>query len=767
MQGTQGHRLNGLWRLSAAFATAMLWLTLLGASTGHALEVEFSGRAVKRSVLALYDSRHETAPHLTRIHKLAEMPLNYLGFTVSYRDVNQSLPDPAELGEHRALMTWFVEPLASPESYVAWLENATASDIKYVMLGEIAPREPDELLGAINRIMTRLGLRLTGGFVDLTFRSRVTQQDPEMIGFERQIDKVLPGFPVVAVRSELTRVHLTIETVTKSGPSVSTVVATNDRGGFVAQNYTVALEGNTDRVGWLINPFHFFKLALGDERFAIPDVTTLSGRRIYFSHIDGDGWNNLSEVEAYRRQQTLSSEVILREAILPYPDLPVSVGLIAGDVQPLLGGNPAGARVARQLFALPQVEVASHTHTHPYHWEFFEKYSRAQEEGLIKGYRPPEQPLRERVTAALMRTAGKAYFNSRYDPYVAGSDELPRTYLRHPFDLDLEVNGAIKLSEQLAPPGKRAKLYQWSGDTTPFEAAVRATREAGVRNINGGDTRLDREYPSIAYVPSIGRPVGRERQIYAVNSNENTYTNEWTGPFGGQTMLEHTLRNTDRPRRLKAFNLYYHMYSGEKQASLAAIKHFLELAHGSDVAPVAASDYAAIADDFFNTEIQQVDLFSWAVVKRGAMQTMRFDNAAGLTVNVQASLGVLGYTWHEQALYVALDSAIERAVIALAPRPSPTTTPPGGATPISLVQARWRFSDLKRRECGGTVTAQGFGDGEMVWRLAQNKPLQVVALRQGDVVAETKVVSDAEGIATIKLPAIGIEPLEIRLICDA
>jgi polysaccharide biosynthesis protein PelA len=432
----------------------------------------------------------------------------------------------------------------------------------------------------------------------------------------------------------------------------------------------------------------------------------------------------------------------------------------------LLGGNPAGTRVARELFALPHVEVGSHTHTHPYNWEFFNRYDRTAEETLIKGYRPPEQPLRERLSAALMRAAGKPYINTRYDPYVAGTDEMPRTYLRRPFSLELEVKGALTFAEQLAPRGKTAKLYQWSGDTTPFEAAVRATRQAGVRNINGGDTRLDREYPSVAYVPSIGRTVGAERQIYAVNSNENTYTNEWTGPFGGQLMLEHTLRNTDSPRRLKAFNLYYHMYSGEKQAALTAVKRFLDMARTSEITPLAASDYAAIADDFYTTEVQQVDLFSWAVLKRGAMQTMRFDSAAALTVNIPASQGVLGYRWHEDQLFVALDSAIERAIITLMPRAQPAATAPAGTTPISLVQSRWRFSDLRRRDCGGTVTAQGFGPGDMVWRVGSNRRLQVVAARQGNIVADTKVISDADGNATVSLPAIGLEPVEIRLICN-
>ena len=62
-----------------------------------ALDIEFSGRTVRREILALYDSQHEKTPQTTRIHHFAEMPLNWLGYKVTYLDVNAILPDPAEL----------------------------------------------------------------------------------------------------------------------------------------------------------------------------------------------------------------------------------------------------------------------------------------------------------------------------------------------------------------------------------------------------------------------------------------------------------------------------------------------------------------------------------------------------------------------------------------------------------------------------------------------------------------------------------------------
>ncbi len=738
------------------------------ASGAQAFSIEFKGRGVKRTILAIYDSKTEDAVNKSRIHKLAEMPLNHLGYILEYHDINDPLPNPATMAGYRAVLTWFVEDLKSPRNYLVWLDQVTTQGIKLVALGEVAPREIDEIFPLLNRILIRIGLSSSAFFSELTHKAKVVYSDPAMIGFEQKLNKVIPGFPVIELRSQSARSHLTIELPTGGGVIRSTVVATSENGGYAAQNFTIDLDTNTNRLAWLINPFQFFKLALGDERFPIPDVTTVSGRRIYFSHIDGDGWNNLSEVEGYREVQTLSADVVTKEAIEAYPDLPVSVGLIAADVQPLLGGNAGGIKSARQLYALPQVEVASHTHTHPYNWSFFEKYEREAEVSKMRAYRPPDMPLRERFTAAMMKAAGKTYVNPRYDENISGSDELPRTYLRQPFELQSEVLGALKFSEQFAPKGKRAKLYLWSGDTTPFEAAIEATRLAGARNLNGGDSRLDTEFPSVAYVPPVSRLVGKQRQIYSVNSNENTYTNDWTGPFGGQMMLEHTLRNTDTPRRLKGFNLYYHMYSGEKQASLRAIKHFLNVARAAEVTPIAASHYAAIADDYFGLEMEQVDLFAWAIRKRGALQTVRFDEAEKLAVDLAKSIGVVGTRRTAGTIYVTLDAAVERAVVALKARADDETSVTAGRDGeplLTLIHSRWRFESQKAGDCVQSYATSGFGPGEMSWLTEKGRGFKVKLSRQGALLAEEVRWADGNGHLDLRFAIDGIEPLDLVFQC--
>ncbi len=754
--------------LAIVLVVGMFVATAVGMA--RALDVEVSGRVVSRTLLALYDSKQEGPPHQSRLHKLAEMPLNHLGFMLDYRDVNGPLPTGADLARYRAVITWFVEPLADPAAYIQWLEPAVATNLRYVMLGEIAPRETDELMRAINRVLVPMGIIHGGSFVDLTYKSKIASQNTSMIGFEQKLDKALPGFPLMLKVSTELETHLVIDADTPEGRKQAVVVATGPRGGFAAQNFTVVLEPNTDRLSWVLDPFEFFSKCLGSERFPIPDVTTVSGRRIYFSHIDGDGWNNLSDVEGYR--QVLSAEVVARELIEPFPDLPVSVGLIAGDVQPLLGGNPAGAVVARRLYALPQVEVASHTHTHPFNWSFFERYDRASEEKLIKNYRPPDQPFRERLTAALARAAGRTVIDQRYNPYVSGSDDLPRSYLKVPFDLESEVLGALRISENFAPGGKRAKLYLWSGDATPFEAAVTATRALGVRNMNGGDSRLDPEFPSVAYLPAISRPVGRERQIYAVNSNENTYTNDWTGPFNGQALLVNTLANTEKPRRLKGFNLYYHMYSGEKQASLRAVRKLLELARSSEVIPIDASGYAAMADDFFATELIQIGANRWEIRNRGALETVRFDAAEQLVIDENESSGVLGANRHLGALYVSLDPAAKTVTVALrardAARPdasAPTTAAVTNTPLLMYVEGRWRLSDRHVEACTQSMTAEGYGTGDLTFAGQPNRPVRIKVTRNDTLLSEEIRWTGADGLLALQLGIDARTPVRLSFSC--
>ena len=747
-----------LLTLAAAFAALMV--------PARAVEIEFNGGPVRRDILAIYDSRQEKTPQTSRIHQFAEMPLNWLGQSLTYVDVNGPLPPVEQLGNYRGIVTWLIEPMEGTQRYLTWLDGATAAGLKLVIFSDLAPGYPARAEKIATRIHARLGLMATSDHVSVTHKVKVSVATPQMVGFERPLDKALADFRVMHVMDGHTSVHLSASVPDDPGGPPSALIATGPGGGYVSDEYAIAFDANTDRVRWIMNPFLFLKLALiGKERMPIPDVTTLSGRRIYFSQIDGDGWNNVSLIDGYRQGQVISADVIRKEAIEAYPDLPVSVGAIAGDLIPELGGSLAGRQAARRLYALPQVEIGSHTYTHPFDWKFYENYSRAKEVELIEKARSTNQPFYERARRAAFAALGQAIAIDPTAGYVAGSSDLPRTYLKDPFDLNREVSGALAFIESLAPSGKKTQLYQWSGNCLPFEAAIAATRAAGVRNMNGGDSRLDAEFPSVFYVPPISKPVGAQRQIYSGNSNENTYTNDWTGPYYGFAMLGETVRNTEAPRRLKPFNIYYHMYSGERESALAALRQNLNLARSMSLTPVPASQYAAIADDFFATKLSRIDSDAWSIQGRGNLQTLRFDDAEALMVDMDKSKGVLGSTRHVSgALYVALDPAVEPASVALKERAvTAATSPPRPGA--ELVSSRWWFSRYQLEGCGFSITAQGFGYGEMVWQTAAGRRFDVTAEREGQELTHTTAIADATGLMQLSVATDAITPVKLSFAC--
>src|SRR5260370_34350443 len=100
-----------------------------------------------------------------------------------------------------------------------------------------------------------------------------------------------------------------------------------------------------------------------------PDTTTLMGRRIFYSHVDGDAWRNVTEVTGYKSKRALSAEVILNEVIRAFPDLPVTVAPIAADLDPAWYGTRASLEIAKRILAQRNVEAGTHTYSHPLDWK--------------------------------------------------------------------------------------------------------------------------------------------------------------------------------------------------------------------------------------------------------------------------------------------------------------------------------------------------------------------------------------------------------------
>ena len=270
-----------------------------------------SGEVLPRTVLAFYNSNEFANVRATRIHKLAEMPLNHLGLIVRYHDINKPLPTMAEMKGVRGILTWFQnDQMPDPENYVRWAVQAMGRGIRLVVFDDLGIQRnmqgADTPLATVNAYLKPLGLATDGLWKVTTYDVKLQRKLPQLVEFERPHLVPLPSFLQIKKINEDVTTYLEAHWG-KEQPSSSEIVTMNAKGGYVAAEYASFMDDT--QVQWHINPFEFFRLAYATDNLPKPDVTTLSGRRIFYSHIDGDGWRNVTEMEKYKNSATLSSQV--------------------------------------------------------------------------------------------------------------------------------------------------------------------------------------------------------------------------------------------------------------------------------------------------------------------------------------------------------------------------------------------------------------------------------------------------------------------------
>lgn len=739
----------------------VFWLPVSVSATSADVE-EGVEEELPRNIVALYDSKYEGDPRYTLTHQFLEMPLNHLGFVVQYHDIREPLP---QLDKSvRGVVVWFLTSTAFDEPFELfnWLHNALDQKKKLLVMGGLGVserfRQDDTKVKELNRLLHRIGVHDRNDWVNVIHNVSITDYTPELVNFERNFEgEITPYLATNRVGSNATS-HLQVKAPQYEEPN-SDLIITNENGGYIAQDYSVfQLYDEEDELilsQWFLNPFKFLREVFDDHYLPKPDTTTLFGKRIFYSHLDGDGWNNLTEVEKYRDQRILSSDVLYREVFKPYSDFGFTVGLIVSELRTDCYGVPDSVAVAKKIMKLYNVEPGSHTYSHPLYWGFFADGDVAKEQQYTDLY--PGQPLTKFFLSEMILGEEEQVIKTTgyYESLIQDSNEAmrgirdpsnkpekimelyktPRSYACEPFNLDREVKGSVDYIEQLSN-GKKVKLYQWSGNTTPFEAAIRKTRELGLYNINGGDSRFDTEYPSYATVSPLSAPIGDERQIYSSNSNENTYTNLWTDRFFGFKYLQTTVNNTESPIRVAPYNLYFHTYSGEKDAALTAVKENLEFARKQNLFPIFASEYAAIASSFFPTKFYALGKDHWRVENRGELETIRIDNATLKAVDFKHSKGVVGQTYYQGSLYIALDDRIEKPVIKL------KSVDKSGGYPASqdpyIIESNWKIKGLQFGKYSLSFATTGFGNSDIIIQMPDSSETKI-QLHDGEKMYEQRI----------------------------
>jgi uncharacterized protein (TIGR01370 family) len=529
--------------------------------------------AVPRRVLMVYDGRRGPLRQ-SPAHRLMAMPVEHLGFAVDYMDA--AAPREGHLGdEYAGIVAWLTdEDLPEAGRYRAWLARQLADGVPLAIVGRFG-FHPD------SGLLQTLGLAPAAQAAVLPLR--VGRRDP-LLDYEAPVVPLGRDVPGVRVTTAGDAVHL--ELVDARG-AVFDPVVTGPWGGLALYPY-VLTQGPGELRRWLLDPFAFLARALRLTPAPVLDPTTENGRRLLTVHVDGDGFMNVAEHPGL----PLSAKLLL-DTVLRARDLPTTVSVIEGEVGPTglhPEQSPALEALAREIFRLPNVEVASHTYSHPFDWEAAETGTKAR-----------------RHTTSYMPIPG------------------------YTFDLRREIAGSVAYVDgRLAPPDKRTRVFLWSGSAEPDEQALAITRQLGLFNVNGASSRVDGPAtPSLTEVTALARPVGRELQVYAQAQNENTYTELWHGPFYGYRRVIQAFQRTDQPRRLKPIALYYHFYAASKAAGLTALRQVYDWAAGEEVFPLYLSEFAERVEDFYRATLARTLDGGWRWKGLRSLRTIRVPEALG------------------------------------------------------------------------------------------------------------------------------------------
>ncbi len=586
------------------------------------LEAAQTGQPVLRTVLVLFSGQGLRADK-NEFWNDWNFPLNYLGFKARYWNLNKEPPPTGDLGSYRAIVMVLSGEKGDPAVLWSFLDRVTKEKKRLLILGDLPSHENDGPAKEIERrTLGRMGLRREGRWVRQGLRYAVLNR--KMVAFEEPPPPLPPVFRPLTSLDPKNRVWIGVRSDAHGNRGiVSTFVVTGSFGGIALDPFlTRDSPLSPEQQGWIINPFRFLEESLNGRSTPRMDLTSINGNRIFYSQIDGDGFETLSR---YREGQ-MCGQVFYHEILKRYP-LPFTASIITSQVDPQYEGSAQRVRWAKRIYSLPNVEAGSHTFSHPFYW----------------------------VPTAVQRAEGPVHI------HVPG----------YHFNLHQEINGSLDwMNRFVMPPGKKVMLFQWSGNTRPGEDALRLVYDYPVLNLNGSDSRLDKKHPSYLNVFPYYRQVGPYVQYFNSDANEFILTDDWKGPFFAYENIIQTFQKTERPRQVDPINVYLHFYSGQKEASIRAVRDVLDWVLTQRLTPMFSSDFVRVEKGFIAARIQEGvsgKKTYWTISRFGRDTTVRFDHAQHLFPDLKRSSAVIGYRHKNGSLYLYLAPG-DRATIFLSHR---------------------------------------------------------------------------------------------------
>ena len=716
--------------------------------------------AESRTILAVYDGHRVTDPRFSDIHRHLELPLNHLGYRLVYQDISdlgsaESLP--AELAADLvAVVGWFDGPLPSGDDYARWATRIAApcgSAVRVLALGHpgVAMSGPTSADSAA--YLDRLGLRAPGYEQAVGHLSRIASADPAMIGAEADFLLRPAAYPDLQAQGGA-QSHLRI--AARPGPDEGglDLVVIGPRGAFAQQDALLSRDDRLAAPMWILDPFAFLTAALApagggagappDPR-PVPDVTTMQGLRLFFATVGAEGW--LTEEPARQIGETvmIGAERLERDLIAPNGDLPVTVAVLTGDLDPAMAGPLAGRGLgaAERILALPDVAPATNGRVLVRDWP-----------AMAVAGEDAAAPEGATLVGNAIRVLGGDLTMGRGRVSAHGRTKYPAGTVLP----TVEIGGAVEVTARLARRDRNKVCVLWpDGALPPAEALESAWQTAGCA-IGGGAYRSDSDLPLLGNLVPLAATVGTQLQVYSPMGSDSSF-----GSLSGGTRADdgfHGLLRmaqwSESPRRLAALQLSYDAGAALGFGARSTVRRVLDEVRAGPFLPVTARRYVAAVQGFQTVRLARQGALAWAVEDRGGLQTLRFDDAGGLALALDASSGVLGANRAGEHLYVALDPADPRPVVALAHGAAPSGVATTGAQ-VALVSATVPVAARSHAGCLTDLRLEPVNRaGRMLLQGAPDSDYEVrIAHLPDPATAESRALwTGADGLVPLDLPAL-------------
>jgi hypothetical protein len=248
--------------------------------------------------------------------------------------------------------------------------------------------------------------------------------------------------------------------------------------------------------------------------------------------IDGDGF-----IYNHRETGYAVGELIRDRILRAYP-FEFTASFIAHELEDYR--SRFDIALAREIFALANVEAASHSWSHPHDWK--------------TSVTDPEREI---------------------------------------------INSVRYLEQHLLNPGKRVQMFLWSGLCNPTEHHLRLVESLGIGNLNGGDhfmpyslVGVARHYHSRAWNDWTGMDL--RRGVARAGGGVEQYLRSAPERLDGfSRVIEFFETHPKLP-----VHVYFHWYSGARDDSLDAVRRVLDWCMEQGLETMPASRYVADVDCF-------------------------------------------------------------------------------------------------------------------------------------------------------------------------